>query len=275
MAESIHCAHCGTAIEVPEAVLAQGLAALAEFDAACAGKCRQVAALEAERQVLVRQSRWQREHLYVTGYPGCPELIEASPEQVEQRIQELKAWAGRNSSLLDEIVELEAGMGHRLSSVERQRCFDKQCGYCRIGLQIPDEVAVKGEEAIQEFIDACSGDCRRAAEIEWRKESRAAADVALATMVQGDTTGEYGRQAMDTFRAQEEEIRKEDEELAVLRARMAHVPYRYRMAVPVVQSEVEKTEGSQTASEALRFLLKWVLLGALLVIVLKLLETHF
>ena len=232
MPESIHCGHCGTAIEVPEAVLTQGLAALAAFDAACAGKCRQVAALEAERQVLVRQSRWQQKYLYVSGCPAGMELIEASPEQVEQRIQELKAWAGRYSSLLDEIMALEAGMGHRLSSVERQRCFDRQCGYCRIGLEIPDEVAVKGEEAIQEFIDACSADCRRADEIEWRKESRAGADHALVP-----------------FHAQEEAIRKEDEELAMLRKRMAHVPFRPR-SVPAMASGAATSGENPTSSGA-------------------------
>ena len=232
MPEFTHCGRCGTAIEVPEDVLEQGLEALAAFDATCAGKCRQVAALEAERQVLVRQSRWQREHLYVTGCPAGMELIEASPEQVEQRIQELKAWAGRYSSLLDEIVEVEAGMGHRLSSVERQRCFDKQCSYCRIGLEIPDEVAVKGEEAIQEFIDACSADCRRADEIEWRKESRAGADHALVP-----------------FHAQEEAIRKEDEELAMLRKRMAHVPFRPR-SVPAMASGAATSGENPTSSGA-------------------------
>lgn len=212
MTELIQCGHCGTAIEVPEGVLAQGLAAVAEFDAACAEKCRQADALETERNALIRDVRWQKEHLRVTGSPGCMELIAASPAEIEERERQIEEWSARYSTLLDEIVKLEAGMGHQLNSVMRQRYFDKRCTCCGVELQVPDEVFLQGESAMEAFVTACSEDCAKAAEIE--------------------------RQMGAT--------RKEDEELAGLYARMAHVPVR----IPAIAGHIHKGVRPEEVSPA-------------------------
>jgi hypothetical protein len=227
MPEFTHCGHCGTAIEVPESVLAQGLEALAEFDALCAEKCREVDALEKRRDESARY--------WTSFWTGVPAMY-LTQEIVDEFHEPYKR---EDSELLDRILELEAGMGHRHPRVSRQRQIERRCECCRQLVTVPEAVEMAGLDNAEKFVAARSNDCYRAAEIELRKESRAGADVALATMAQGDTTGEYGRQAMDTFRAQEEEIRKEDEELAMLRVRMAHVPY--RAPVPAARPEAEAT----------------------------------
>lgn len=236
MAEHIQCGHCGTAIEVPEAVLAQGLAAVVEFDAACARDCQEVAHIEDSIKCSALAAGG---FIFGMGFGvETPEGRQAV-EEIDRSIAEAKS----------KIEELERRMGHRLPEFRRNMSAYRYCPCCQRVLPVPEALCMQGEDAIEAFLARCAEDCRRATEIEQQKESRAGADLALATMAQGDTTGEYGRQAMDTFRAQEEEIRKEDEELALLCKRMAHVPYRYR-SVPAMASGAAVSGENPTSSGA-------------------------
>lgn len=205
MPEFTHCGHCGTAIEVPQDVLARGLAAVTEFDAACARDCQEVAHLE---DSIKGSEMTISGYIFAMGFGGESTGCRQACEEIDRSIAEAKS----------RIEELERRMGHRLPEFRRNMSANRYCPHCQAVLAVPEALCMQGEGAIETFLAGCAEDCRRAAEIEQQKESRAGADHAL-----------------DSFHAQEAAIRKEDEELAMLRKRMAHAPYRPR-SVPAIAS---------------------------------------
>lgn len=145
---SVCCGHCGAAIEVPEAVLAQGLAALAEFDAACARDCRDVAALEDG----IKCSEMTVSAIsFAMGFAGeSPECRQAA-DDIYRAIVEARS----------RIEELECRMGHRLPEFRRNVTAYRFCPHCQGTLIVPETVCMQGEEAVEAFLVRCAEDCRK------------------------------------------------------------------------------------------------------------------
>lgn len=147
MTGNIRCEHCGAAIEVPECVLAQGLAAVAEFDAACARDCRDVAALEDG----IKCSEMTASGIsFAMGFAGeSPECRQAA-DDIYRAIVEAKS----------RIEELECRMGHRLPEFRRNMTSYRYCPCCQGVLTVPEAVCMQGEDAVEAFLARCAKDCR-------------------------------------------------------------------------------------------------------------------